>query len=253
MQNLKTMRTLIPVFLVCFCTFLASCEQTPDGFQIEQDEAYFPLAIGKYILYEVDSTIYDPTGGAHVRTSRTLMKEEIVDTLRDNTGNLLYKTERSIRAAEGLPWQVVKVFTASIQGAQAIVTEDNLRFIKMVFPLRRNNSWNGNVYFSPNLIVRVAGESLEMFKDWTYKVEEKDQPLSAGSFTFAEVATIREADSENLIELRRSKSQYAKGIGLIYRELWILDTQCIEACQGQTWEEKAEKGFILKQTILEHN
>jgi hypothetical protein len=67
------------------------------------------------------------------------------------------------------------------------------------------------------------------------------------------VLTVREADSENLIELRRSRVKYAKGIGLVYRELWVLDTQCIEQCDGKPWEEKAEKGFILSQTITAHN
>ena len=237
-----------------FLFLLNACKETPDDFQpTDAGYDYFPLSIGKYLLYEVDSTIYDPTGDTSVYTSHTLMKEEILDTLRDNLGNLLYKLERYERQADTLPWQVKKVFTASVQGDQAVVTEDNLRFIRMTFPVRKNETWNGNVHFDPGLIVTVAGESLEMFKGWAYKIEETGVPVAVGNFNFEEVATIREADSENLIEKRLSKAQYAKGIGLVYRELWILDTQCVESCDGQTWEQKAEKGFILKQTITGHN
>jgi hypothetical protein len=67
------------------------------------------------------------------------------------------------------------------------------------------------------------------------------------------VVTVQNADSENLIELRLAHEKYARGVGLVYRELWILDTQCIEDCIGMTWEQKAEKGFILKQTLIDHN
>ncbi|MCC6724075.1 MAG: hypothetical protein IT258_06155, partial [Saprospiraceae bacterium] len=104
-----------------------------------------------------------------------------------------------------------------------------------------------------SLIVTVAGESIEMFKGWDYRILQAGEAASFGALQFDETATVEESDSENLIELRRSMSTYAKGIGLVYRELWILDTQCLENCVGQSWEEKAEKGFILKQTITNYN
>lgn len=233
--------------------WLAACETTPDDYQVALDYEYFPLQVGKFIVYEVDSTIYDPTGDTSVFSSKTLVKEEVVDTISDNNGLTLYKIERYQRTADTLPWQVTKVFTASIQDNKAIQTEDNLRFIKVVFPAKKNKTWDGNVHFNSSLIVTVAGESLEMFKGWSYKIESSGEPETVGDFNFDEVLTVRESDNENLIELRRSKAKYAKGIGLVYRELWILDTQCIEQCEGQTWEEKAEKGFILTQKIIAHN
>ncbi len=248
------MKNLFCASAILACLFwLASCETTPDDYQTEPGYEYFPLEVGKYAVYEVDSTIFDPTGDTMVFSSKTLVKEEVVDTISDNNGETLYKIERYQRKADTLPWQVSKVFTASIQDNKAILTEDNLRFIKLVFPARKNAAWNGHVHFNPSLIVTVAGESLEMFKGWAYKIESIGEQDTVGTLTFDDVLTVREANNENLIELRRSNVKYAKGIGLIYRELWILDTQCIEACDGQPWEEKAEKGFILKQRIIEHN
>jgi hypothetical protein len=246
---------IYPFLLLGFCCLLAvfSCDSEPDNFSIEQGTEYYPLAVGKYWIYKVDSTIFDPNGDSTVSFSTTFVKEEITDTLLDNEGNVAFRYERYERSADTLPWQVKKVFTATLDGKQAIRTEDNLRFIKMTFPLRENNRWNGNAYFDPSLIVTVAGESLEMFKSWEYKIEAVGKADTVGTFAFEAVTVVEEAASENLIELRSSLAKYAKGIGLVYRELWILDTQCIEACDGQSWEEKAEKGFILKQYILEHN
>ena len=230
-----------------------ACKTEEDDFEQDYGYEYFPLEIGKFIVYEVDSTIFDPTADTMVFSTKTFVKEEIVDTLLDNLGNVLYRTERSQRKAEGQPWQIQKVLTQSIQANQAIRTEDNLRFIKLAFPLRQNNGWDGLVHIDPGLIVIVAGESIEAFKGWDYRIESVGEPDTVGLFQLNEVATLREADSENLIELRVSREKYAKGIGLVYREQWILDTQCIDDCIGQTWEEKAEKGFILKQTIISHN
>ncbi|MBI5913889.1 MAG: hypothetical protein HY842_00810 [Bacteroidetes bacterium] len=248
---MKTLLTfLLPLFALAF---LVACKETPDDYEADAGLEYFPLEVGKFIEYEVDSTIYDPNGDTTVFSSKTFVREEVLDTLSDNNGNTLYKIERYERAADTLPWQVEKVLTMSVQGSQAIRTEDNLRFIKLTFPVRENETWDGNVHFNTSLIVTVAGESLEMFKGWNYRITEVGEPAVFGGFQFAETATVQEADSENLIELRTSKSTYAKGIGLVYRELWILDTQCIEPCGGQPWEEKAEKGFILKQIIIAHN
>ncbi len=247
-MHLKTI-----IFLSTLLAFAVSCKKAPDDFKSDETWDYFPLYIGKYVQFELDSTIYDPTGTPSVYSKTVQMKEEIVDTLRDGVGNLLYKVERYTRAADTLPWQVQKVFSTSIQENQAVVTEDNLRFIKLTFPVRKNNSWNGNIHFNPGMIVTVAGESLEMFKGWNYKIEDLDTPSDIRDFHFEETSAVREADTETRIELRKSRAQYARGVGLIYRELWILDTQCIEACEGQSWEERAEKGFILKQTITAYN
>ena len=57
----------------------------------------------------------------------------------------------------------------------------------------------------------------------------------------------------NLIELREAIEKYARNVGLIEKQMRILDTQCIIECEGEPWEVKAEKGFILKQRILEFN
>ncbi|MEK7253300.1 MAG: hypothetical protein AAB316_01025 [Bacteroidota bacterium] len=240
-------------FILSLLCLLASCKEEADPFQADFGYEYFPLEVGKYLIYEVDSTIYDPTGDTAVFFSKTQVKEEIVDTLSDNLGNQLFKIERFERTADTLPWQVTKVFTASIQNNQAIRTEDNLRFIKMPFPLRDGASWNANIHFDPSLIVTVAGESIEMFKGWSSKIESVGEADTVGILQFPEVVTIRLADEENLIELRRGFEKYAKGIGLVYKELWILDTQCIEQCEGQPWEEKAEKGFILRQKLVGYN
>ncbi len=242
----------ITIFLSAIA-LLASCKTEPDDFDRDFGFGYFPLKTGQSLIYRMDSTIYDPTGDSLVSHSSYLLKETVVDSFVDLTGAIVYRIEQFQRAADSLPWQFNKIVTASITNNQAIRTEDNLRFIKLTFPLRKFNAWDGNAYFDPGTKVTVAGESIEMFKSWSYRVLDVDQAEIIGGFALPQVATIENADSENLIELRIAYEKYARGIGLVYRELWILDTQCIEGCTGMSWNEKAEKGFILKQTLIDYN
>lgn len=240
-------------FALTTLLFLFSCKTKKDTFELNLGTEYFPLEIGKFSVFEMDSIIFDPNGEQMIRQSITQLKEEIVDTLRDNNNNLVYRIEQFTRLGDTLPWTINNVYTAGIVDDQAQRTEENLKFIKMTFPIRDNRSWDGNAFIDDGIIILVAGETIEMFKGWDYRIKEVDLIDTIGTDIFEPVVLIKQADNENAIELRHSIEKYAPNVGLIYREISILDTQCIEDCEGQPWEEKAEKGFILKQRLLDYN
>ncbi len=248
------MKRIVPgTFILSMLFLLPSCEKTPDDYKLESGLEYFPLQVGKLVEFEVDSIIYTPTGSEKNKTSKTFFREVVSDSFPGINGNIVYKIERYQRKEAIQPWQIQKVLTAELTNERAYRTEDNLRFIKLVFPVRKNKTWDGNVHFNPGLIVNVEGESLEMFKNWQSKITDLMGSETIGTLKLIDVVNVQIANSENLIELRRGTEKYAKGIGLIYRELWILDTQCIEKCTGKPWTEKAEKGFIVKQKITAWN
>jgi len=249
------LKFLIP-FLIIGTVFFQSCGDGTEADPIEFGYDYFPLEIGKYIEYDVDSIIYDVSAGNNtiVRENSIQVREEVTDSFPDNEGRLVYRIERFERKDETEEWRVNDVWTAAVTDRQAERVEENLRFIKMVFPVSGNtNPWNGNKFIDENLVISVAGESIFVFKNWLYEYREIGESLNIGDFVFDDVVTIFQADEENFIELRRSFEQYQRGVGLVKRELFILDTQCIVDCAGLPWEEKAEKGFIVRQTIRDFN
>jgi len=208
------------------------------------------------MIYDVDSTIYDIVGGNNVSVTvnSIQVKEEVTDSFPDNEGRTVFRIERFERNDESEEWRIKDVWTAAITERQAERTEENLRFIKLIFPVSENtNPWDGNRYIDENTVISVAGESIIIFKNWLYEYHEIGGSLNVGPFTFDDVVTVYQANEKNLIELRRSFEQYAKGVGLVNRKIEILDTQCIDPCSTQTWAEKAEKGFIVEQTIREYN
>lgn len=231
---------------------------TPSGTVEEFDEErfgfdYFPLEVGKFWIYAVDSIVYDDLGATKLDL-KSEIKEEIVDTFRNEVNELVYVVNRFWRRENSSPWQVTDVWSAVKDRERAFRTEDNLKFIKFVFPPLTGKRWNSNIYFDEFTIVTIAGESLRMFADWNdAQMTSVDVNERIGSVDYENVATIllTDDDERNAIERRYALEKYARGVGLVYKEYIILDTQC-SSCQT-SWEEKAEKGFILKQTLLEYN
>lgn len=222
---------------------------------------YFPLQTGKYVVYQVDSIIYDfAVGGGTVRdSSRTFVKELVGDTLRDQTGQLLYTIERYERSSDTASWQLASIGTAARTAGQAIRTENNLSFIKLIFPMDRRSEWDGNIRIDKNREIEIAGERIRPFTNWHYEVDSIDVQAATGAFVFDSTLLVTEANDNNIIERRYSRVRYAKHVGVVWREQWILDSQyCNESpppadCETKPWEDKAEKGYILRQVILEFN
>jgi hypothetical protein len=245
------------LLLACTDPFAAPFEPSDP----EAQRAYFPLQIGRYAEYQVDSVVYDfgPGNNTLRDSSRTFVREEITDTLRDNTGQLLFVVERSERKSDTLPWEIRRVWSAARTHTQAIRTEDNLRFLRLVFPFDRRTRWDGNLWIDDYLDVEIAGERIRPFVGWNYRVDSIDMPGQIGAFAFDSVLVVTEVDATNAIERRLSRAWYAKNIGLVRREQWILDSQyCNQIpapadCLSKPWEEKAQKGYILRQLILNYN
>lgn len=233
----------------------------PDDNLAAEQYTYFPLEIGKFVVYQVDSVVYDfATGGGTVRdSSRTFVREEITDTLRDLSDQLLYKVERYERVREDQPWVLHSIGTASRNASQAIRTENNLRFLKLVFPMDRRSEWDGHLWIDKNREIEIAGERMRPFTNWRYEVDTIDRPAVVGQFAFDSTLIVTEADDNNVIERRYSRARYAKHVGLVWRKQWILDSQYCNRnpppadCATRPWEIKAERGYILRQTVLAFN
>ncbi len=104
-----------------------------------------------------------------------------------------------------------------------------------------------------NQQIEVGGESIEIFKNWESRISRFNHKYSNGISNADSCFTVELADYESLIDLRYGFEVYAKGSGLFYRELWVLDTQCNgnpADCKEIPWQKKAEKGFIVKQRLL---
>lgn len=240
--------------------FFVSCNTDPtvENLNIDYGYDYYPVEIGKYIIYDVDSVTFDPNlSGISIDTTSYQAKEEIVDTTIDNAGRTMFIIHYSTRDSMNQVWNLENVYTTVVDDSWVERTEDNLRFIKMVFPQKIDSTWDGNRLFAEDgFIVTVRGETLEMFKNWSSVTKEKSSSGTISGLNFDDLLTIQHADDENLIERRFVEEKYARGVGLVNKTMIILDTQCggnLSDCIGLPWEDKAEKGFILTMTVNAYN
>ena len=249
------------IVLYVILGLLFSCDNgETEEIVIDYGYEYYPLEIGNSWTYQVDSIIFDPAiGGTALDSTRSYIREVITDTLESADGETAFIIEHYYRHHDTLAWEIASVYTLVADEQRAYRTEDNLRFIKLVFPLKKGSNWDGNAFFDDTRDILIAGESVEMFKNWSYEVLESGISRQIGDLLFEEVAVVQNADDENLIERRYAVEEYARGVGLISKELLIADTQCSVCCNGDfsiceplPWREKAEKGMIVKWQLIDY-
>ena len=212
--------------------------------------AYYPVELGNYWVYQVDSTIYDD-GGATILNSSTFIKEEIVDFYLNESDDTIYVLNRSQASSLNGTFITRDAWSIEMNEFRVTKTEENLRFIKLVFPITVDRVWQGN-QFDELIKVDVVGEKLQVYKDWgDYRIINDSLSLNVNGTQYDNVVEVLQGDASNDIERRFAKEYFGKGVGLIKKEMIILDSQC--DCPGESWEEKAEAGFILTQTLVEYN
>lgn len=250
----------VGVLLLFIIVLIAACKDETEPLISDYNYDYFPLKIGKYWVYEVDSIYFsEGTSGIRKDTVKIQAREAILDRFVDEKGDTIYKVERYERKQANESWKIKKVFTLNRNRTQAIRTEDNLRFVKLTFPLDRNSRWTSTA-FVPDGLSLVFGSGIEVFKYWQSSVEALDEPQTLGNLKFDKTALVMQANRKNIItEYRVVKEVYAKGIGLVESEWLIYNTQCNVCCKGTgslcmslPWEQKAESGFLFRQRLVEY-
>ena len=144
------------IFLIAIVLF--SCTKTEFEQEIDQDMGYdyYTLEIGNWWIYEVDSVVYDTKGQSVVKDSiHVMIRETIVDTFSNSVNVLAYKIERS-QMDSNSNWIISDIWWVNKDKEKVLRTEDNLTFIKLVFPTEALVSWDGNAFidFRTELIVR---------------------------------------------------------------------------------------------------
>ena len=224
---------LCAIFLVCALFYLLfSCSDT---FEPEADLVgfdYFPLEIGDFRTYQVNqitfSLLEDPD------TSEFQLKESIVDTF--STGDQLhYVLHRSTRLSPSDKWNLDSVWTSRKTENHAIVVENNIPLVKMVFPVRLNRVWDGNIF--------------NALPPDDYEITEIGEGFQTPAGAFSDVMTIFENnDPDSLIFQDIRQVVYAREIGLIYKRLSILDFCNTEPeCLGIL-----ESGMKFEQVLIEY-
>lgn len=231
-------------------TFI-SCKKETDKYNPEPVNDYYPLQVGKYINYKLDSTVYINFGQKD--TIIHYLAQDIVDAqITDNLGRPAYRVTRYLRKDTTQSWTPNNTFMVVPTRSSIEYVENNLRFLKLVSPIKQDFSWKGNSYIDTHSI----DSDLKYLDDWDYIYDSVDAPLTINSLSFdTTIKVFQRNESLNLPVTSTtdiagqdySVEKYAKGVGLIYREFLHWEYQ------GCVCPEHGYKGYGIKLSITGHN
>jgi hypothetical protein len=227
---------------------------------------YFPLEVGNYIEYQLDSVVFDDFTMTDTQSSY-LVRELVESTFLDASGKEVYRIERAYKVNALDSWGSAgyDIWFASQNGNTSERIEENQRYIKLSYPIQNNREWKGNIHINTNPLINDAfgtpiENPLHYLDDWNYVVEDLNESFSINGFSFDSTVTIIQNEYGIQTDTIGAREVYANNIGLVFKELWVLSTQCSDCdntdiickteCFNSTWLEKGEAGFVVIQEIL---
>ena len=235
---MKKTFAVIVLLLAMIC-----CKKETDEFTIDYQVAYVPTATGHWVVYDVDSIRYnfiDPST-QQVDTIRYQQRETITDTFYDNLGRIAQRLELARRPNSSAAWVLDRVWYSVKTGTTYEKVENDLRFLKLVFPPYKDITWKGNQYIPAS---DTGNQAYKIYAGWNYKITEVNVPATFNGLLFDSTLTVTQVDEENLIDKKRSVEQFAKGVGLIYKEWILLNKQDVISPWSNPYKANGAKVFM---------
>ena len=230
-----------------------SCKKEKGSLTSDPVSAYYPMEVGKYITYTLDSTVFVNFGQKD--TIISYQAQDRVDALiSDNLGRPAYRVIRFIRKDDTEDWVANNTFLVVPTEAAIEYVENNQRFLKLVLPVKQDFSWKGNAYIDTYSV----DSEVKYLDDWDYIYDSVGVPLTFNSLMIDSTVKVSERDEflgqdpsipgTQFGERNYSVEKYGKGIGLIYREFLHWEYQ-----GGQGSTPGYFNGYGVKMTITDHN
>lgn len=168
---------------------------------------YFPTEKGRYIIYDVDSVYHsenDNNNDDSVYAYHYQVKDKIDSSFLDLEGRTNQILLRYRRANDTLEWELTNVWTQYLSATSAYLTEDNVQYHKLSFPISSTITWNGN----------DSNTGQEEF--YFYEYYHESDVINGNSFD--STLSVIQIDENNYVEKLFGNEKYAVGVGLIYKE-----------------------------------
>lgn len=194
----KYLLLLFSFALLASCTKENASEISPAYYSYE----YFPTDSGIVRIYQADSIFWDANNQAALDTISYEIKEVIAGNYFDNQNQICQRIERYRKDSNG-NWIIWKVLSDKRSQFNAERFIDNIRFIKLKFPLNTSDKWNGN--------------ALNTQDAQYYQLTNLHQTENINTLAFDSVCTVLQDDYIDATRQFYGLEKYAARIGLIYR------------------------------------
>jgi len=192
------LRNKISILIVIW--LLVNCK--PIDYNLPQFHyEYFPIEYNSSKEYFVTEISHTSLGKD---TSSYFLKEIFSDQFMDSQGDTCYKINRYWKIDSLDDYEIKDVW--SVKKTQRIVevVEENVRFIKLIFPIKDYSFWDGNANNSQD--------------EQEYYIENIHENYSLNGYDFDSSINVIQNYSSNLIEYESAKEVYVRDLGLVYKE-----------------------------------
>lgn len=231
-NSISLLRTIKGVSLCFVAIFLQiSCNETkevgPDTLGLD----YYPLNVGQYRIYNVQEIQYLVTG---FDTTVFQLRETIFDSIV-STDRTTFLIRRDTRLNAMDSWKSDSIWSVSRTSSYLAITENNIPFIKLTFPVTVGREWDGN--------------SLNSRSSLTYYYQAIQNQIIDSLETDKHIRVIIEDIEENVTGVDLRSEIYVEGIGLVEKD-YLTQTKCTSSDCGADLGEVIG-GRSLKQTLIE--
>lgn len=247
-------------YSLLFTLFLFSCGKEEEQFQTERPSDYVALQKGQYITYRLDSTVFTQQGRRD--ETHSYQEKHIVDSVRnDNLNRPSYRVFRYIRDTAGAqPWRPSGTYWITPTENTLEVIENNLRSIRLILPVKADETWKGNRFFGTDPYATLYGTEFNNDNDmfnWDFTYEAIDDSRTFNGQTVNNIITVKHVDESTNVPITNpntyasinySEDQYAKGIGLVYQNLIMWEYQVVPGGPSPY-----KVGFGVKRSMIDHN
>src|SRR5688572_22310622 len=176
------------LYFLILSTLFFSCKNEKEELQTDALSDYIPLTTEKYLLYQLDSTVFTEFG--RKTEVHVFQEKHVVDALiKDALGRDSYRVFRYLRDSAGTtPWAPAGSYMITPTATTVELIENNLRFIKLVAPLSVDGTWKGNRYL-PDEPYDPAFDFNNDFDiaNWDYTYTSLDETITLKNKTYDDV------------------------------------------------------------------
>lgn len=205
------MRTILKVIACVFILALASCgKKNTETASIDNGYDYFLIDSTKWYYYLVDSISYNDNTKT-IDTFQYTLKTHFYESFLSENGSKIWRLQRFAKYKNNSDFEEIQNHFVRIENNKYIVSRNNTDLVKAVFPLKKNLSWNGNLFNTNSRI--------------TSSVAQINESVTVADTLFTNSLHINEDASLDFIFEINRESFYQKNTGLVYFKDKFIETQ----------------------------
>ena len=205
---MKKVFSLVSLLLL----FCYSCKKDKNFPPVDLGYAYIPVNTGRWIIYKVDSMARDNFTKKNIFYHYQL-KEYIESTYNDHQGRPTQRIERYKKTSDSTDWQICDVWFSNKTTQTYEKVEENIRFIKLAFPVLQGNRWNGNAF--------------NEYPEQDYQYKNANTHFAINGMYFDSTLTVLQQQDTTLISCNYAYEMFAKNVGMIAKRSYTLNLKSV--------------------------